>query len=91
MTKDALKQAEQRGYARGYRAGKHRADAEQRAEAMRSERQAFLERAFLAALSACVNADNWKSGGEPITNIPGRTALAWDFAEEALKRRRYAP
>jgi hypothetical protein len=76
-------------YARGYNAGRKRVDLDISREAVMAERQAFLERAFLAALPACIVAQDWKRGDKPITNMTQRTALAWDFAEEALKNRRY--
>lgn len=80
---------EQRGYSRGYAAGRKRRKNEQAAERWRAERQAFLERAFLAVLPACMDAQDWTRGGKPIISLDDRTRLAWDFAEAALKQRRH--
>lgn len=85
---DEMKKAEQRGYARGYAAGRKRVRADNLAERYHREQQAFLDKALLAALPACIEAQGWKSGGEPITSLPQRVALAVKFANEALKQRR---
>lgn len=87
-TEENLKSAEQRGYGRGYAAGKKRAKADRLAENFRREQQAFLDKALLAALPACIEAQGWKTGDEPITNLPQRVALAVRFANETLKQRR---
>lgn len=87
MSEDEIKQAELRGYSRGYNAGKRRKQRGMTYERLCRERQAFLDRAFIAALTACVTADGWKAGEKPITNIPDRVKLAADFAVEALKKR----
>jgi hypothetical protein len=89
MDEDEIKRAEKRGYARGYAAGKQRRQRDQSAEQRYREDRAFLDRAFMAALPACVNAQGWKTGDTPITDVPGRVNLAWDFAIQALKTRRY--
>lgn len=85
MTDDAFKAAEKRGYAKGYNAGQRRKAKAISAERGYKEKQAFRRRAFLAALAACVNAQGWTQGDKPINSIAGRTALAWDFADEAVK------
>lgn len=87
---DDIKKAELRGYSRGYNAGRLRKEKNIRTERIQAERQAFMDRAFLAALPACINAQGWKAGDKPITSFEDRTKLAWDFAERALKTRRYA-
>jgi len=81
---------EQRGYARGYAAGRKRVQRDRQAERAQAERQAFLDRAFLAALPACIEAHGWTRGGKPITGLDQRVRLAWDAAEQALKQRRIA-
>jgi hypothetical protein len=83
-----IKQAEQRGYRRGYAAGREKRKQENAAIRFQSEQQAFLDKAFLAALPACVNIQGWVRGGKPIENLEQRTALAWDFAAAALRARR---
>jgi hypothetical protein len=85
---DDLKQAEQRGYSRGYATGRKRIKQDREAERLRHERQAFLDKAFLAALPVCINVSGWKFGEKPITNVGDRTKLAWEFATEALRQRR---
>lgn len=87
MTDDEIKQAEARAYQRGYAAGhrKKKTDRERQHEAR--ERQAFRDRAFLAALPAAIQAQGWSRGGKPITNVEARVRLAWELADEALKQR----
>lgn len=89
---DETKAAEARGYARGYAASNRKHARQQDHECIRREEQAFLDRAFLAALPACIEAQGWSRtvDGEkqPIANLAARTELAWDFAREALKQRR---
>jgi ribosome modulation factor len=85
-TKAAESRAYQRAYQRGYQAGQRRKAKEINAEKYQAQKDAFRRRAFLAALPACVTAVGWKKGEKPINNIDARTELAWDFANEALKR-----
>lgn len=89
MTDEEIKQAEHRGYSRGYQAGKRRREQDHRTERLYREKCAFMDRAFLSALSACVTVSGWKHGDKPINNIKERVSLAWDFASEAVKQRRY--
>jgi hypothetical protein len=89
MTDDAFKAAEKRGYSKGYEAGKRRKVRQIDSERAYKEKQAFRRRAFLAALPGCINADGWKTGDIPITSLAARTALAWNFADEALKNAGY--
>lgn len=85
--KEEIKAAEKRAYARGYRAGKERRSKQIEVERIYAKQQAFRERAFLAALPACIAADSWKTGDkQPITSLPQRVSLAWRFADEAMKR-----
>lgn len=79
---------EKRAYQRGYQAGKRRKQREISFEARDRERKAFAERAFLAALPACITAHGCRTAqGTPITSLPNRVELAADFAREALKHR----
>lgn len=73
-------------YAKGYVAGRKRAAKDRERERWQAKRAAFRQRAFLAALPACIAAHGWKNGDKPINTLNERTALAWDFADEALKR-----
>ncbi len=88
---ESIKAAEQRGYSKGYAAGRKRgsleAEAEAKRQVIRKEQQEFLDRAFLAALPAAIDAHGWQCGGKEISSIPGRVQLAADFALEALHRR----
>jgi hypothetical protein len=90
VSDDALKAAEKRGYARGYAAGRARKQAEFDRERARRQDQAFLERAFLAALPSCIDATGWKIGDKPINTLDERVDLAWKFAAQALKSKRNA-
>ncbi len=85
---DTLRAAEKRGYGKGYAAGLRRKQRNIDEEKRSRARAEFFNRALLAALPACIAAQGWKRGTEPINNIPQRVSLAVDFADEALKRRR---
>lgn len=78
---------EKKGYARGYAAGKKRKERLIIEERRRTQDQAFLDRAFLAALTACIDVQGWRTGDKPISNIPERVKLAADFARAALLQR----
>lgn len=80
---------EQKVYQRGYRAGKAKARRDRSAEHAHRERQAFWDKAFLAAIPACIRADGWKVGDKPITSLVDRIDLARDAADHAAKKRRY--
>ena len=84
---DEIKTAEHRGYARGYVAGRKKAKQERSADNLHKERQAFLDKAFLACLPFAAAQSGWKHGEKPITGIRDRVSLAADFAKEALKQR----
>jgi hypothetical protein len=77
---------EKAAYQRGYVAGRKRKAKDRERERFEAQRAAFRQRAFLAALPACIAAQGWKRGEQPINSMEARTALAWDFADEALKR-----
>ena len=84
---DAIAAAEKRGYSRGYQARARRIKREKDAERRHRERQAFLDRAFLAILPAAMNTQGWKFGDQPITSTKDRVNLAARWAEQALKQR----
>lgn len=79
---DDAKKAERRAYQKGYRAGKLKAQAERR-------RADNWNQAFLAALPACIAAQNWTRSVNgnviKIKNLDQRTELAADFANESMK------
>lgn len=80
--------AEKAAYSRGYNAGRKRKAVDISHEARRREERAFLDRAFLAALSGFIQSDSvWSQGDRKFTSIPDRVALAWMAANDALKHR----
>lgn len=89
MADDEIKAAEKRGYQNGYAAGRRRLESDLVNEAKYVNRQDFLDAAFLVALPSCILSHDWSRGEKKITSLPDRTALAWDFAEAALKQRRH--
>lgn len=86
MTDDAFKKAEARGYARGYQAGKRRRDVERAKESQAKADEAFMRRAFLAALPFAMTQDTWHIGGKKINSTEERVDFAWRLARESLKR-----
>lgn len=85
--RDQNDEAAKRGYAKGYRAGCKRGEIEGRRQVVFKEQQEFIDRAFLAALPAAMQATGWIRGDKEIRNIDERVALASDFARAALKLR----
>lgn len=77
---------EKAAYQRGYVAGRKRVGRDRARERYEAKRAAFRQRAFLSALPACIAAQGWKRDDKPINTLAERTALAWEFADEALKR-----
>lgn len=74
-------------YQKGYQAGLRRKRREQTAAQREVRDRAFWERAFLAALPVCVDAQGWRKGGNdgtPIVDQTQRTELAAGFADDAL-------
>ena len=84
---DEIKAAERRGHTRGYQSRGRRIKRENEAARLRRERQAFLDRAFLAIMPAAMNAQGWKFGDKPITSMEDRVSLAAMWAEHALRQR----
>lgn len=76
---DDIKKAERRGYQNGYRAGK---------KALHNDDN--WNRAFLAVLPACVNAEGWERNENgkktKIRGVYDRVRLASDFADAAAQR-----
>lgn len=77
--------AEQRGYAKGYKAGRKRRKRDDAAERIAEQRAAFWNAAFLAALPATMAVKEWTRGGEHISTLTDRVALATEAADAALK------
>ncbi len=77
---------ERRAYQRGYSAGRRRKAAEVSAERRRAQREAFRQRAFLAALPFCLGEHAWKLNQKPCSTLDERLALAEAFANGATAR-----
>jgi hypothetical protein len=89
---DAFKAAEQRGYSRGYRAGRLRKRRDIDREQQAARREAFIERTFLQILPwALDNRAGWgrKIDGKhvPFTKEE-RIDFAWKTAVEAWDHRK---
>ena len=86
---DPIKQAEARGYSKGYAAGQRRLDRFDAREEMRGRRDRFVHDAFLAVLPTCIEVRGWTRGDKPITGRDDRIDLAWEIAESALKKAKF--
>jgi len=89
---DSIKDAEKRGYARGYIAGKKRADANEiaRRDQLAAERrlrsqQRFKQQVFTAALQGLLVNGRWKTGDKDWKCVADYVRGAWNFADEAIK------
>ena len=78
---------EQRAYSKGYYAGRHKAKQQRSAETIRRERQAFLDKAFLALLPTAMTQNNWQFGDKSISTVEDRVKLTSYWAKEALHKR----
>lgn len=78
---------DKKAYSRGYAAGRRRLKADLAEERRARERQAFLDKAFLAALPALINGTAWKTGEVLHDGVAGRVLMARKFAIEALLQR----
>lgn len=89
---DENKKIEHRAYARGYAAGRKKVKIERSAEQVRKEKQAFLDKAFLAALPVCLSTEIMTAAvaGSKESERERQVKAAWWFAEKALKQRRSA-
>ena len=78
---------EKRDYAKGYAAGKRRKQREISYEQVQREKQAFLDRVFLAVIPIALESQGWTSGGKPVNTSEERIRLARNWAVESLKQR----
>ncbi len=78
---------EQRAYSKGYYAGRRKVKQQRTVENVRRERQAFLDKAFLALLPTAMTQDTWTIGGKPANTLEDRVRLAASWAKEALLKR----
>ena len=82
-----VKAAKKLSYDRGYQAGKRRKKLLISREQVYRERQAFLDRVFIALLPTAMTAQDWKFGSVPITSGVDRVRLAKAWAKDALFHR----
>lgn len=85
MAADELKQAEQRGYSKGYAAGQRRAEREDSARKMADEQRAFWREVFMGILPMASTQDTWTLGDKRISTPEQRMNLAALFADAAVK------
>lgn len=78
--------AEQRAYSNGYAAGKRNKQRSLSMQQRAQKKNAFWQRAFLAALPAAFVSENWMRGDKPICTLEQRMRLAADIADEATKQ-----
>ena len=81
---DSFTTAEKRGYAKGYRAGRHKRAREVSHEKRRRQENAFWQRAFVAAIPSFMVADNWTVDGKPVATLSARIDLAAQAADLAV-------
>lgn len=90
MSTDAIKDAETRGYARGYVAGRKRKTVDINIDRERVRRfnaeQAFRQRAFLASLTALITGPAWTMDGKPADDLEKRVELAKRFADASVRK-----
>ena len=84
VEQNAISTAEQRGYSRGYYAGRRRMIADHRQLDFSEKKADFWREVFVTVLAEVVNGHGWKSGDTPITTVSERVSLAADFADEAV-------
>lgn len=77
---------ENKAYQRGYRAGRQTAKERRTVERIQREKQAMLDRIYLALLPVAMTV-TWEREGKPIVRSPDRVALAAELAEMAFKKR----
>jgi hypothetical protein len=77
---------EKAAYQRGYNAGKKRLHREVDMRRREAARNAFWQRAYLAALPACITVQGWKfDDGGGVHTTADRSRLAIGFADVALR------
>lgn len=74
-------------YSKGYAAGRRRGRLDRQAEQRQLERQAFLDRAFLAVLPSILESRTWQLGDKPAVTVDDRVKVAWGVARRALAQR----
>ena len=79
------KSIEHRGYGKGYAAGKRRKEREISNKQRKRIKDAFWQRAFLAAIPVAFGAQGWKRGEKQINTLADRMKLAAEAADEAMR------
>lgn len=82
-----MNDSERRAYSRGYAAGRAKKRSVQKAGRAHAQRQAFLDRCFIAALPACIESPTWRVGERNMTSLEDKVTLARLFAFECLRQR----
>lgn len=77
---------ENKAYQRGYRAGRQTAKERRAVERIRREKQAMLDRIYLAVLPEALTA-NIDRNGVPIKTSSDRIGVAAEWTEIAIKKR----
>jgi hypothetical protein len=93
VSQEDIAAAERRGYSRGYAAGQKRLEHDSELQAARRDRQAFMDRAFLACIPFVMDyrLTGWKRGDRLVQTLDDRAWLAAQMAEAMAKARPYAP
>lgn len=86
MNDEQEKRAEQRGYAKGYAAGKRRRAKEVSYEHQRQRDAARFDRFMCAAVTGLIAYGGWKRGDKPDRSPADFAATAADIAAALMKR-----
>jgi len=87
MSDDTPMTEAERGYSKGYAAGQRRIAANMTREERQAARDEFRRAVFLAVIPHI--GDEWKQGEKHISlDVAGKVEIAWDFADEAMKKAR---
>ncbi len=84
-----VREAEKRGYQRGYAAGRRRLGKDKWEQQRHRRESAFWQRAFLAALPWAMECQGWSFGDTPIRSTEQRVELAQRVADRALAKAKH--
>ncbi len=91
MTDEAHKQAFQKGYAKGYTAGRRKKRMTAQLDHAAAQRKAFQDRAFLTVLPWVFQQSTWgitvDGKHTPYATIEERVRFAWSIAKNATDQR----
>ncbi len=85
IEEDPIKDAEKRGYAKGYQAGRRRLQREGDQYEQARRKEEFRRQAFLAAFQATAIKGGWTIGDKPVSRGTDYCKLAWSIADIAVK------